>query len=75
MPIDCVTGKIGAGNTYHVVAHCILKALRARRKILTNIEGLQLRELSIMSGIPLSEIEIELIEYKREWESLLRLDE
>lgn len=75
MPIDCVTGKIGAGKTYHVVSTFVVRALRDRRKIITNIEGLQPRELSLVSGVPMCDIDIELLENKTEWEKLLKLPE
>jgi|CXWL01.1.fsa_nt_gi zona occludens toxin (predicted ATPase) len=51
-------GKIGDGKTYHVVANEILPAIKTGRRVYTNIEGLDHRELAFYAGIPLADVKI-----------------
>lgn len=54
-------GKIGDGKTYHVVANEIIPALRAGRKVYTNIDGLSLKHLSMLTGRLPGELHIEIL--------------
>jgi len=75
MSIDAIEGPIGSGKTMHVVANFLIPAVQQRRKIFTNIEGLNPREISLVSGVPMCEIRIEIVESKHAWEKMLKLDE
>jgi len=73
--IDVISGAIGAGKTYHAVANFFTKAIKARRRIITNIEGLDERELSYVTGVPLGEIDIWKTETKDTFERRFFLPE
>lgn len=75
MSIDQIYGPIGSGKTYHIVANFICRAIKERRKIFTNIEGLRLRELSHVTGVPISEIDITVLTDKLAWEKKLKLSD
>lgn len=51
-------GKIGDGKTYHVMANEILPAVKAGRRIYSNIEGLDHREIAFYAGVPLADLKI-----------------
>lgn len=59
-------GKIGDGKTYHVVANEIIPAVKDRRKIYTNIDGLDVRALSHITGVAVGEIDITVWRQKSE---------
>jgi len=75
MPITEIDGPIGAGKTYHVITEFILPAVIERRRVWTNIEGLNVREISHLTGVPLCEINIKVVPDKDAWERKLRLPE
>lgn len=43
-------GKIGDGKTYHVVSNELIPAVRAGRKIYTNIDGLSKKHIGMLTG-------------------------
>src|SRR5574340_247846 len=49
-------GKVGDGKTYHVVNREVIPALLSGRKVYTNIEGLNLRNISTFTSIPYAEL-------------------
>jgi len=75
MPIDCLDGNIGSGKTYHAITQYLLPAVLDRRRVWTNIEGINLREISHVTGVPLCEINIKVVPDKDAWERKLRLPE
>lgn len=71
-------GKIGDGKTYHVVKNELVPAVKAGRRVYTNIdgfgEGKYLRRLSEKTGRAPHEILVTKIASTDEWRDLLRLD-
>lgn len=57
------TGKIGDGKTYHVVRNELVPAIKARRKVYTNIdmEPENVRALAFYCGLRVDEVDIERI--------------
>ena len=49
--IETYYGKIGDGKTYHVMLRSILPALRAGRRLYTNVDGLQLDLIADHIGV------------------------
>lgn len=47
MPINAYTGLMGSGKSYEVVASVILPALLKRRRVVTNIEGVDYEKIKV----------------------------
>ena len=45
MPINAYTGLMGSGKTYEVVTNVILPAVLQGRRIVTNIEGINIDQI------------------------------
>lgn len=61
-------GKIGGGKTFAVIFQELLPALRAGRKVITNIDGLNIREIRNYIG---KEIDLEVRMSRRWWRESL----
>jgi zona occludens toxin (predicted ATPase) len=67
-------GKIGDGKTYHVMANELLPAVRSGRKIYTNIDGLNIKQIAMATGKLPYEVNIEHIENPNTIKELMTID-
>lgn len=60
----------GSGKTYHVIVNEIIPALKAGRHVYTNIDGVDLREISLIIGVPVAQFNFHKVTRKEEVERL-----
>ncbi|MFN7505493.1 MAG: zonular occludens toxin domain-containing protein [Limnobacter sp.] len=65
MAIKAYTGIMGSGKSYEVVTSVILPAVKKRRRVVTNIAGLDLLEFSKSAQIDIDEIQLVTVEHSQ----------
>lgn len=70
-------GKIGDGKSYHVVRNELLPAIRAGRRVYTNIDigAEHIRNMEIHCGLEVGTARIDRVDGKNNWRALLQLDD